>query len=120
MAKVEQSKGADKSIEEQAAQQAGTAKVKIRVDQTSMETTYANSFRPIPSTEEILLDFGINQSFPSQEEKVSAEIVFGVENRVIMNYYTAKRLAMSLSNIVAQYEGQFGEIELDAAKRRKQ
>ena len=113
-------KTADQTVEEQAAQQAGTAKVRIRVDQTNMETRYANSFRPIPSTEEVLLDFGINQTFPSQDDSVATEIVFGVDNRVVMNYYTAKRLAMSLSKIVSQYEGQFGEIELDAAKRRQQ
>jgi hypothetical protein len=122
-AKASESKASDantanKEVEDQAAQQTGNQKVRLRVDQRDMETCYANSFRPIASTEEILLDFGINQAQPSQTEGTAAEIVFDVDSRVIMNYYTAKRLAMSLTQIVNQYEGQFGELKLNAADRR--
>ena len=109
---------ANKHVEDQAAQQTGNTKVRLRVDQRNMETCYANSFRPIASTEELLLDFGINQAGPSQAEATAAEIVFDVDSRVIMNYYTAKRLAMSLGQIVKQYESQFGELKLNAADRR--
>lgn len=116
--KASSSSAANKEVEDQAAQQTGNQKVRLRIDQRDMDTCYANSFRPIASTEEILLDFGINQAQPSQSEGTAAEIVFDVDSRVIMNYYTAKRLAMSLTQIVNQYESQFGELKLNAADRR--
>jgi len=107
----------NKKVEEQAEQQAGS-KVRLRVDQRDMETVYANSFRPIASSEELLLDFGINQSFPSTEQGTAAEVVFDASSRVIMNYYTAKRLAIALNQVVGQYEKQFGELKLNAADRK--
>lgn len=110
----------NKSIEEQAAQQTGNRKIRLRVDQRDMETTYANSFRPVTSTEELMLDFGINQTYPVTEKGgPDAEIVFNASSRVILNYYTAKRLAMALGQIIGTYEKEFGEIELNAANRKK-
>ena len=112
----------NKTVEEQAAQQTGNSKVRLRVDQRDMETSYANSFRPVTSTEELMLDFGVNQTFPLNPEGddgPNAEIVFNVSSRVILNYYTAKRLAMALGQIVGKYENEFGEIKLNAADRRQ-
>lgn len=111
----------DKSVKEQAEQQTGNKKVRLRVNQSDMETTYANSFRPIASTEEVMLDFGINQTFPVADKKdnaPSAEIVFNVSSRVVMNFYTAKRLAVALGQVVGNYEKEFGELKLNAADRK--
>ena len=46
------------------------------------------------------------------------EILFQVNQRVIMNYYSAKRLAITLSQLIRRHEQQFGELELDVAKRQ--
>ncbi|MCM8538737.1 MAG: DUF3467 domain-containing protein [Lentisphaeraceae bacterium] len=111
----------DKAVKEQAEQQTGNKKVRLRVNQSDMETTYANSFRPIASTEEVMLDFGVNQTFPVAEKKgdgPSAEIVFNVSSRVVMNFYTAKRLAVALGQVVNNYEKEFGELKLNAADRK--
>lgn len=111
----------DKAVKEQAEQQTGNKKVRLRVNQSDMETTYANSFRPVASTEEVMLDFGINQTYPvtdAKKEGPSAEIVFNVESRVIINFYTAKRLALALGQLVNNYENEFGEIKLNAADRK--
>ena len=45
-------------------------------------------------------------------------ILFKINDRVIMNYYSAKRLAITLSQLIRRHEEQFGELELDVAKRR--
>lgn len=111
----------DKTVKEQAEQQTGNKKIRLRVNQSDMETTYANSFRPVASTEELMLDFGINQTFPIADGKKDgpqAEIVFNVSSRVIINYYTAKRLAIALGQVVNNYEKDFGEIKLNAAERK--
>jgi len=113
----------DKTVKEQAEQQTGNKKVRLRVNQSDMESTYANSFRPVASTEELMLDFGINQTYPITDDKkggAQAEIVFNVSSRVIINYYTAKRLAIALGQVVNNYEKDFGEIKLNAAERKVQ
>ena len=111
---------ANQEVAAQAEQQLGQKKIRLRVDQREMKTCYSNSFRPIASTEELLLDFGINQAMPIEDAQgeTGAEIVFDVDSRIVMNYFTAKRLALSLNQVVAQYEKQFGEIKLNAADRR--
>lgn len=107
----------EKPVEEQAREQTGQ-QVRLRMDERNMTTTYANAFRTNGTAEEVMLDFGINLVGPSQEKDVP-EIIFQVSNRVIMNYYSAKRLAITLSQLIRRHEDQFGELELDMSKRQK-
>ena len=106
------------AIEDQAREQTGQKQVRIRVDETSMKTDYANAFRASETAEEVILDFGLNTTRPSPQQKDQPEIVFKANERVIMNYYSAKRLAITLGQLIRRYEQQFGELELDVAKRR--
>jgi len=118
-AKTDDQGGADKPVEEQAREQTGQRQVRLRVDERDMKTTYANAFRTNGSAEEVLLDFGLNLIGQPQQEQEQPEILFKVTDRVIMNYYSAKRLAITLSQLIRRHEEQFGELEMDVAKRRK-
>jgi hypothetical protein len=107
----------------QAAQQTGRREVGLRIDESKLTTSYTNAFRSNVTAEEVVLDFGMNltQPVPQQgngEQGRVANITFQINNRLVMNYYTAKRLAMLLSNVVRQYEQQFGELKLNAADRQ--
>ncbi len=108
----------EKPIEEQAREQTGQ-QVRLRVDEREMTSTYANAFRTNGTAEEVLLDFGVNLLTPAAQKEGQGEIVFKVTNRVIMNYYSAKRLAITLSQLIRRHEDDFGELEMDVAKRRK-
>jgi len=111
----------DKPIEQQAREQTGQ-QVRLRVDERNMTSSYANAFRTNGTAEEIMLDFGVNLVNPvaqAGQEQPQPEIVFQVNDRVIMNYYSAKRLALALGQLIRRHEEQFGELELDVAKRRK-
>ena len=101
------------------AEQTGQRQIRIRVDERDMRTSYANAFRTNGTAEEVLLDFGLNLVGPPQQQQDQPEIVFQVNDRVIMNYYSAKRLAITLSQLIRRHEDQFGELEMDVAKRRK-
>ncbi len=109
--------GADKPVEEQAREQTGQ-QVRLRVDEREMSTSYANAFRTNGTAEEVLLDFGMNLMVPGQEQ-AQPEIIFKITDRVVLNYYSAKRLAITLSQLIRKHEEQFGELEMDVAKRRK-
>ena len=115
---------ADKPVEEQAREQTGQRQVRLRIDERNMRSAYANAFRTNGTAEEVMLDFGLNVISPPAQQKPQKpqqqpEIMFQINERVILNYYTAKRLAITLSQLIRRHEDQFGELELDVAKRRK-
>ena len=112
---------ADKPVEEQAREQTGRRQVRLRIDERNMRSGYANAFRTNGTAEEVMLDFGLNVVNPTAQQKPQdqPEIIFQINERVILNYYTAKRLAITLSQLIRRHEDQFGELELDVAKRRK-
>jgi hypothetical protein len=71
------------------------------------------------TAEEVILDFGLNMVRPTGKKEDPFELLFQANNRLIMSYYSAKRLAIALGQVVRKFEQQFGEVELSAAKRRK-
>ena len=109
----------EKTIEEQGRDQTGQKKVRVRIDERNLQTSYVSGFRPTMTAEEVMLDFGLNLIRPTGDKAQPVEIVFQANSRVIMSYYSAKRLAISLGQIVRRFEQQFGELELSAAKRRE-
>ena len=111
------------TVEAQAQEQTGQQQVRLRIDQKNMGTSYANAFRTSTTAEEIMLDFGLNQVAQARPAEQSGgsdavgEILFEVNDRVVLNYYTAKRLAITLGQLIRRYEDQFGEIKLNVADR---
>ena len=82
------------------------------VDTTHLSTAYANFCRLTGTPEELVLDFGLN----TQMTPVPAEPV-KLTHRLVMNYFTAKRLLSVLHMAVQQHEGVYGVLETDIQKR---
>lgn len=111
-----QSPAVDPEISAEGQQKRGGRTMLVRVDERNMATSYANAYRTHPTPEEVIIDLGINmvtQVPEGAKEKADGQITFTVGNRVIINYHTAKRLAITLGQIVRMREEQFGEIKLD-------
>lgn len=108
----------EKTIEEQGRDQTGQKQIRVALDERNLQTTYVSGFRPMMTAEEVMLDLGLNVMRPTGNKEHPVELVFQASNRLIMSYYCAKRLTIALGQIVQQFEQQFGEIELNAAKRR--
>jgi hypothetical protein len=73
---------------------------------------YTNFARVTGSPEELILDFGLNTDSsgnPNTPVKIS--------ERLVMNYYTAKRLWMALGATLKRQETVFGVLETDVNKR---
>jgi len=111
--------GGEKPIEEQAREQTGQRQVRIQMDQSKMTVGYANMVATNATAEEVVLDFGLNLMQPGQTQQGPVQMVFQVSERVVLNYYSAKRLALALGQAVRRHEEQFGQIELDVTQRRK-
>lgn len=89
--------------------------IQIRLDESKMTTTYANTIRTTTTQDEIILDFGLN--LPMQVEAGNTPAMqFSVGSRVVMNWAAAKRLTMSLSQAVSAFEQNFGPIEIMPAQ----
>lgn len=87
--------------------------VTLRIDESNMESAYANTIRSSSTLDEVILDFGMNLPVPGRQN----EVVFKVRQQVVLNWRGAKRLALTLSNLVRQHEDRFGEIELQPRPR---
>jgi len=110
----------EKPIDQQAREQTGQQQVRLRIDERNMKTSYANAFRSNGTPEEVMLDFGVNTvNPPAPGGDSSPEIIFQINERLVLNYYSAKRLAITLSQLITRHEEQFGQLELDVARRRK-
>jgi hypothetical protein len=81
-------------------------------DATDLATVYTNFCRVSVTTEELVLDFGLNpRMVPDPAEPIK------LSTRVVMNFYTAKRLMNTLLQMINQYENTYGALELEPQRR---
>ncbi len=85
---------------------------KVKWDDSSMSTSYANVCNVSSTREEVTLLFGTNQTWHGGEKEVTVQL----SDRVILNPFAAKRLALLLASVVGQYEKKFGEIPIELRK----
>ena len=84
----------------------------VQVEDKDAFCSYANFCRVTGTPEELLLDFGLNsQPYGMPTEPVQ------VKQRLVMNYYTAKRMLQALHMSVQRHEQAFGVLETDVQKR---
>lgn len=85
---------------------------RVEVSDKNAVCLYANFCRVTGTPEELILDFGLN----SQPYGVPTEPV-EVKQRIVTNYYTAKRMLQALHLSVQRHEQAFGVLETDVQKR---
>src|SRR4051812_25333441 len=82
------------------------------VDFSKMSTAYSNFCRVTGTPEELVLDFGLNtQMSPTPTEPII------LTHRLVINFFTAKRLLGALHMAVQQHESVYGVLEVDVQKR---
>lgn len=95
-------------------QNAPNAPKPIPVNDSDATSCYANFCRVTGSPEELIVDFGMNaQPMNSNDKPVE------ISQRIVLNFYTAKRLLHALHVSVQRHEEVFGNIETDIQKRVK-
>ncbi|QDV72420.1 DUF3467 domain-containing protein [Botrimarina mediterranea] len=94
------------------AQPETAARQRVEVEDKDAVCLYANFCRVTGTPEELILDFGLN----SQPYGVPTEPV-QVKQRIVTNYFTAKRMLQALHLSVQRHEQAFGVLETDVQKR---
>jgi len=88
------------------------ARIQVQIDDTKALASYSNFCRVTGTPEELIIDFGLNPQpvgIPTQPIVIS--------QRIITNFYTAKRMLNALQMTVARHEATFGVLEIDVQKR---
>ena len=89
--------------------------IQVNVEDRDALALYSNFCRVTGSPEELIIDFGLNpQPVGIPKDPIQ------VKQRIIVNYYTAKRLLAALNMSVQRHEAVFGVLETDIQKRLKQ
>lgn len=84
----------------------------VEVSDAGCAATYANFCRVTGTPEELIVDFGLNKNMnPQPNEPIQ------IAQRIIVNFYTAKRLLAALHMAVQRHEAAFGVLETDVVKR---
>lgn len=94
------------------AEQPSPGRPSIQLNDDHAELCYANFCRVTGTPEELILDFGLNsQPYGTPTEPVD------IKQRLVVNYFTAKRMLQALAVSVQRHEQAFGVLETDVQKR---
>jgi hypothetical protein len=87
-------------------------RVQLEIDDSKVMALYANFCRVTGTPEELIIDFGLNpQPFGLPTHPIP------VTQRIITNFYTAKRMLHALQLTIQRHEATFGVLETDVQKR---
>ena len=89
---------------------------RVKWDDSSMRSSYANVVNATSSREEVTIFFGTNQTWSPNEGEFTVQL----SERIILNPFAAKRLILLLGNVLKEYESRYGVLEIDTGgKPRK-
>lgn len=85
----------------------GQPQGRMRVDAAHVKSTYCNTCNATSTREEVVLNFGVNQSW----DRGAGELEVCLEHRIILSPFAAKRLTQMLGKLMAEYEARHGELK---------
>jgi hypothetical protein len=86
------------------------AAMKVKWDDSSMKSSYANVCNVTSTREEVVMLFGMNQAWNRGQKEVTIQLT----DRIVVSPFAAKRLSMLLGNVVKEYESRFGPLNIEA------
>jgi len=84
----------------------------IVLDDKNAHIAYANFARVTATPEEVIIDFALNPN-PFQQGKQEIPVA----QRLILNFFTAKRLLLALNHTLQRHEATYGSVELNLLRR---
>jgi len=84
--------------------------IPLDVHRENLRAIYCNAFQSSAGEEEVFLTLGINRLVRDIEGRPLA-VQLDLDTEVVMNYPTAKRLAIAMAQMVRDYEDANGTID---------
>lgn len=94
-------KGGDKQAGAQRQQQ-------LRFRTENLKSTYCNMCNATSTREEVVLNFGVNQSWDQPAAQGALEV--DLQHRIILSPFAAKRLSEALQQLMQDYEQRHGKL----------
>jgi hypothetical protein len=79
---------------------------RVRFDTSNLKSSYANVCTMNSTREEVVINFGLNQSW----ERTAKEVDIELSNRIILSPFAANRMLEMLQKLVEEYEKRYGAI----------
>ena len=80
---------------------------KVKWNVEHLKSSYVNFANANSTQEEVVLNFGMNNSW----DRMASEVEIELAHRIVMSPFAAKRLAELLGKLVAQYEARYGAMK---------
>ena len=90
----------------------GNTGVNVRWDDENLKNSYANVCNVSSTREEVVLLFGLNQTWNTGQRDVTIHLT----DRIILNPHAALRLNLTLNNALRDYESRFGPLHIDVRR----
>lgn len=82
------------------------AQRRIKLNTSQMKSSYCNVCNATSTREEVVLNFGLNQSWDRPEGDLEIEL----QHRVIMSPHAAQKLREVLDELLTSYETRYGPL----------
>jgi hypothetical protein len=80
---------------------------RISMNTASLKSTYCNMVNATTTREEVVLNFGVNETW----DRSATDYEVKLEHRVILSPFAAKRLSQMLNKLIDEYETRYGELK---------
>ena len=87
-------------------------RLRVKWDDANMRSAYANVCNAVSTREEVVLLFGLNQSWHAGQKDVTVQLT----DRIILSPHAAKRLQVLLTQLIKQHEDRFGPLDATAPR----
>ncbi len=84
------------------------AQTRIVWDDSNMRSSYANVSNVAGTREEIVIMFGMNQSWHAGQGDVKVQL----SDRIVLSPFVAKRLSLLMDNVIKDYEKRYGVMDI--------
>lgn len=81
----------------------------LRFRTDDLKSSYCNMANATSTREEVVLNFGVNQSWDQPTAK-PGELEIDLQHRVILSPFAAKRLSEALVQLMNDYEQRYGKL----------
>lgn len=80
----------------------------LRFETANLKSSYCNMCNATSTREEVVLNFGINQSWdqPAAQGGLDVDLL----HRIILSPFAAKRLSEALTSLIREHEARHGEL----------